>query len=190
MNKSIFNGPLCGTWQKTASLILQTGLRKPEGFAESHRKNMAQTAKEQMSLYYQFFTSTSCSQTFTLQGTLFSGFCIALLTAEPGYLLPPHCVNDIHWCNIVFPWKGKLIIGSYRAYDDPMPGNWNALVECRMYSGWYIGKGLCVENDASGTGNTFSSSPTITKCYQVVSSWSWTCYSSLLCLSPSVNWAE
>lgn len=126
MNKSIFNGPLCGTWQKTASLILQTGLGKPEGFAESHRKNVAQTAKEQMSLYYQFFTSTSCSQTFKLQGTLFSGFCIAVLTAEPGYLLPPHCVNDIHWCNIVFPWKGKLIIVSYRACDDPMPGN----VEC------------------------------------------------------------
>lgn len=87
---------------------------------------MAQTAKEQMSLYYQFFTCTSCSQTFKLQDTLFSGSCIVLLTAEPGYLLPPHCVNDIHWCNIVFPRKGKLIIASYRAYDDPVPGN----VEC------------------------------------------------------------
>lgn len=48
---------------------------------------------------------------------------------------------------------------------------WSALVECRMYSRQYTGKGLCVENDASGTGNTLSASPTITKCYQVVSSW-------------------
>lgn len=37
--------------------------------------------------------------------------------------LLPHCVNVIHWCNIFFQWKGKLIIGSYRACDDPMSDN-------------------------------------------------------------------
>lgn len=45
----------------------------------------------------------------------------------------------------------------------------NALVECRMYSRLYTGKGFCAENDSSGIGNTFPPSPIITKCYQAVS---------------------
>lgn len=61
--------------------------------------------------------------TLILLGSLFSLSYTASLTAEPAHSLPPHCVNDTHWCNIFFQWKGRLITGSYRACDGPEPGN-------------------------------------------------------------------
>lgn len=95
MNPSLMV-PYVGHDKRLQGRFYRLGSENLRDLLKATQKNMAQTAKEQMSLYYQFFTCTSCSQTFKLQGTLFSGSCIALLTAEPGYLLPPHCVNDIH----------------------------------------------------------------------------------------------
>lgn len=124
-----------------------------------------------------------------LLGSLFSVSYTASLTAEPGHLLPPHCVNDTHWCNIFFQWKGKLIIGSYRACDDPVPGN----AECL---GGVQDVLKAVHRERSLCGKwllrhwKLTPSPIITRCYQVVSPCCWTCCSPLPCLSSSVNITE
>lgn len=84
--------------------------------------------KEQMSLQcpvlLNFYTHNMFPDSIlTLLSSLFSVcvlHCITNSRTRWRNSLLPHCVNDIHWCNIFFQWKGKLIIGSYRACDDPM----------------------------------------------------------------------